>query len=57
MIHVGDEGGRQGADARAGGTLKCYVPFRGQQPFRKAAFDQYRGTYWGRSDEAAARST
>ena len=40
---------------RGRGPLTCYVPFSGQQPFSKAAFDQYRESYWGRSDEAAAR--
>ena len=48
-----------GVDAKAllrgRGPVTCYVPFSGQQPFSKAVFDQYRGTYWGRSDEAAAR--
>ena len=30
---------------RGWGALTSYVPVRGQQPFSKAVFEQYRGTY------------
>jgi transcriptional regulator with XRE-family HTH domain len=40
---------------RGKGQLTCYVPFAGHPPFTAATFEQHRSTYWGRSDEVAAR--
>jgi transcriptional regulator with XRE-family HTH domain len=40
---------------RSRGPLTCYEPFVGRRPFSAATFAQYRGSYWGRSDAAAAR--
>jgi transcriptional regulator with XRE-family HTH domain len=40
---------------RGRGRLTCYVPFAGHSPFTVAAFERHRQTYWGRSDEGAAR--
>jgi DNA-binding XRE family transcriptional regulator len=40
---------------RGRGPLTCYVPFHGHPPFTRTTFDRHRATYWGRSDEAAAR--
>lgn len=36
-------------------ALTCYVPFAGHPPFTADTFERHRGSYWGRSDEAAAR--
>jgi len=48
-------GVEEGALLRGSGPLRCYVPFAGRQAFTQASFDQYRKSYWGRSEEAAAR--
>ena len=48
-------GVEEGALLRGGGPLRCYVPFAGRQAFTEASFGQYRKSYWGRSEEAAAK--
>ena len=40
---------------RGRGPLTCYEPFAGRGPFTAGAFARYRKSYWGRSDEEAAR--
>ncbi|HOC58286.1 MAG TPA: helix-turn-helix transcriptional regulator [Verrucomicrobiota bacterium] len=40
---------------RGRSSLKSYVPFKGRMPFSQEAFERHRDTYWGRTDEAAAR--
>ncbi len=40
---------------RGRGPLTCYVPYTGHEPFTAAAFERYRGTYWGRSDDKSAQ--
>jgi transcriptional regulator with XRE-family HTH domain len=40
---------------RGRGPLTTYIPFGGHPPFTAEAFERHRKTYWGRSDEAAAR--
>jgi transcriptional regulator with XRE-family HTH domain len=48
-----------GAEAKAlrrgRGPLTTLVPFEGRMPFTAATYARHRSTYWGRSDEAAAR--
>jgi transcriptional regulator with XRE-family HTH domain len=48
-------GVEEGALRRGRGPLRCYVPFAGWQAFTEASFAQYRKSYWGRSEQAAAR--
>jgi transcriptional regulator with XRE-family HTH domain len=48
-------GVEEGALLRGGGPLRCYVPFVGRQAFTAASFEQYRKSYWGRSEQAAAK--
>ncbi|MEI8045458.1 MAG: helix-turn-helix transcriptional regulator [Verrucomicrobiota bacterium] len=48
-------GVEEGALLRGGGPLRCYVPFAGRQAFTEASFEQYRKSYWGRSEQAASR--
>jgi transcriptional regulator with XRE-family HTH domain len=48
-------GVEEGALLRGRGRLRRYVPFAGRQAFTAAQFEQYRKSYWGRSEEAAAR--
>ena len=45
----------EGPLLRGRGPLTCYIPFRGHPPFTPDTFDRHRTTYWGRSDEGAAR--
>ena len=40
---------------RGRGPLTTYIPFEGQRPFTAETFARHRKTYWGRSDETAAR--
>jgi transcriptional regulator with XRE-family HTH domain len=40
---------------RGHGPLSTYIPFLGHPPFTAETFERHRGSYWGRSDEAAAR--
>jgi transcriptional regulator with XRE-family HTH domain len=40
---------------RGRGGLTCYVPLAGHPPFTAETFKRHRTTYWGRTDEAAAR--
>jgi transcriptional regulator with XRE-family HTH domain len=40
---------------RGRGPLTRCEAFAGRRPFTAAAFEHHRGSYWGRSDEAAAR--
>jgi transcriptional regulator with XRE-family HTH domain len=40
---------------RGRGPLFSRIPMEGRVPFTRERFDRYRQTYWGRSDEAAAR--
>jgi transcriptional regulator with XRE-family HTH domain len=40
---------------RERGPLTCYVPMAGRSHFTAAMFERYRQSYWGRTDEAAAR--
>ena len=37
------------------GRLTTYIPFEGHPPFTAETFERHRKTYWGRSDETAAR--
>jgi transcriptional regulator with XRE-family HTH domain len=48
-------GAEKGALLRGRGPLTAYVPMVGHPPFTREVFDQHRKTYWGRSDEVAAR--
>jgi DNA-binding XRE family transcriptional regulator len=48
-------GVEEGALRRGRGPLRCYVPWAGRQAFTEASFDQYRKSYWGRSETAAAK--
>jgi transcriptional regulator with XRE-family HTH domain len=48
-------GVEEGALLRGSGPLKCYVPFAGRHTFTEASFNEYRKSYWGRSEQAAAR--
>ena len=40
---------------RGRGPLTTDIPFAGHPPFTAETFARHRSTYWGRSDEAAAR--
>lgn len=40
---------------RGRGPLTAYVPFGGHVPFSAGTFARHRRTYWGRTDEEAAR--
>ena len=40
---------------RGRGPLTSYVPMEGRAPFTAARFERHRNSYWGRTDEAAAR--
>jgi transcriptional regulator with XRE-family HTH domain len=40
---------------RGRGPLIAYIPMKGRKPFTVESFDEYRKSYWGSSDEAAAR--
>jgi transcriptional regulator with XRE-family HTH domain len=40
---------------RGHGPLSTYIPFVGHPPFTAETFEGHRGSYWGRSDEGAAR--
>lgn len=40
---------------RGRGPLTTYIPCVGHPPFTAETFERHRSTYWGRSDEAAAR--
>jgi transcriptional regulator with XRE-family HTH domain len=48
-------GAEEKALRRGRGPLRSYVPFQGRVPFTAETFARHRSTYWGRSDEGAAR--
>lgn len=45
----------EGELLRGRGALTCYVPMAGRSRFTAATFERYRQSYWGRTDDAAAR--
>ena len=48
-------GVEEAALRRGRGPLTPHIPFAGRPPFTAETFAGHRSTYWGRSDEAAAR--
>ncbi len=48
-------GAEERALLRGGGRLMSYLPRKGRQVFTAARFEEYRKSYWGRSEEEAAK--